>query len=1347
MCMFRITTYDDCWGQYTHLLICSNESSNNNELTSPQDRVLSALKCPNLKSEHINVGGSRCDCKINPREFNTVCNRMWGGDFVGSVNCSMNPGSAVKFQLRGREWENCTNVDMLLRGGDRNVPDGYDPSAQAWNDSEWDGDNKQVDWRDKDWVTLAEKGMSTWQSRKTRKPINVQGTMTQGEIQFPEGRQTYEEVKLEKSEMFSTEHNLTRPKGQKLPPRYDGTNHHVGTIAAAVIEWRRLKDQKEAAVHGDQHLPARPPSVGQPQYQRKASVLHVNQAGHGMQLAMNTDGQNQQSVLSSMTAAVSTPPIFPTGPKAMSIRQAERPRRERKKGQGVQSGGQPTAVTKAGSTIPLGPKVLPVWQLAQALKEKQELEMKNLGTPLGSYQPSSMDQTAATPTRENNAHDQDTSRMGRQIPAHLETYTAPVAACANLQDQRERGKDQKRNNFLHNAHKQRVALREKKAKDPVHESSLSVQGEFQPVNTHIPSPEDINPSTNEAVSKPWNGVSEYVVSQEYNNTLPESDDRNFDFNNSLAFKQPLEKVEMTDLNEVSNATTKSFCKTPHQASINDVDSPQAAPHIASDPPREGDLTTLELRQVEGSHARRASPESHPHLNFGENKLGVERRAKQHQEVIEQSELQALEREEKSQDDVQTRTQFDVFAQEPSLPQENFQRKAFRKLQEIEEQSKMPGNRNKRDFLHDLSQLDAFLQGFTIAQQDTAREMWMAEKAKVDKKFSKFYGTTATPNKEVTNSPQVSENVASQPLQDKVDKENVVAEKSAVDKTFPQNNTSSASTSRLPMGSGLPDLLIRKRRAVLMSNMLHDQDSKEKFVSGVPFPQQNVASDSWIIAANLADRRLQRLLDQIRTCVISEGVGSYAEDVEYEREEHRHTQERVLRSVNRKLGQELRRIERSLKNREESRIREAQKQKKLSDHKTSKDQNQDGDATDLLKHADRAGIINNQQKLISTSLGDQVMGDITDADDEAGVEVKQKRKREVQYFDYPPRISTKMRNSGEDELVVETAEARRQRIRDLYYSGLIPSMEDAMGLEKADAAKLQVENNRVQDTRKGASQYSDPMALKDEKSSNNKPHAESSERKAWIDIDHQAHKKRTAADRRKDIQILIPNSFHSSFQKQSPKLPNESKLDFRERKLAAYIISDEYKRRQSAGAGTLSSIVTNGPIQASSDEDQAEYLPSELTRYMVGMNQSKLSNEVGTHAKKEEIRKPRLPRHAKTNSAREEWLRKQEARKLEEQRQQVGNTGNARNEGMVGKLFGGMNDIGNLSDYEVLVLSDDGPEKNAYLKTKGGSRSQSRGIFGAQQLQSRKTDLSAVVQDDNAVMAGSNIETAIDLTSD
>ncbi|KAF7905112.1 uncharacterized protein EAF01_005633 [Botrytis porri] len=1325
MCIFRITTYDECWGQYTHLLICSDESSNNNELTIPQDRVLSALKCPNLKSEHINVGGSRCNCKINPQAFNTICKRMWGGDFVGSVNCSMNPGSAVKFQFRGREWDNCTNVDMLLRGGDRNVPDEYDPSAQAWSDREWDGDNKQVDWRDKDWVTLAEKGMVTWQSRKIRKPTNVQDPMISGEIQSSEMSQTYEEVQLDKSEMFSTEHNLTRPKGQKLRPRHTSTNRHVGTIGDAVVEWRRLKDQKEAAVDGHQNS-----SVSQPQYQRKASVPQINQAEHGRQLTIDTNLKSQQNALSSSAATIQTPSIFPTGPKAMPVRKAERLRRGRKNRQEIQSGEQSAASTGMRSTIPLGPKLMPVWQKAQILKEKQELEKKNIGIPPGNYQQNSMGPAAATATHDKNIHDQDASQVTLQIPASLETSSALVAASESSQDQCERVNDQKRNKFSHNAYEQGVVLREKKSKDQVHESRLSVQDGFQHVSVQTPSREDNNSSTN-TLSKPWNGVPEYVVSQEYNNTLPESDDRNFRFNNYTPSKRPLEKVQMTDHNEASNSTPKDSYETLHQALR-----PQAAPHVVLDPACRGDLTPLELRQVERSQAKSANPEFHPCSSLSK---------------IEQDEPQALEREQKTQDNVQTQRQFSVFTQEPDHSQQNFQRKAIRKLQEIEEQSKIPGNRNERDFLHDFSQLDAFLQDFTISQQDTAREMWMAEKAKVDRKYSKFYETIAAPGKAVTNSPQGSDKVVKQLRQKKVDEDNDFEEKSVEHGSLPRNEISPANTSRLSLKSELPHLLTRKRKTILLANMLHDQDMKERFVQDVPFQQQNVARDSWIIVAKLVDRRLQKLLDQIRTCVVAEGVENYSEDVEYNGEEHRQAQEKILKSVNRKFGEQLRKLERSAKTLEEKRVREAEKQKKLNHRKSFKEQNRDDDVSDLLNHNGRAEATSNQQELISTSLGDQTMGDILDVDEDADIKVQQKRKRDVQYLDHSPRMSAKKRKSGENKMAVESERARNQRLRTLYYSGLIPSMEYATGLEKADAAKLQVENKQDQDKRKDNSQYSEPITSKDEMSSNNKPQAQSSVRKSWIDIDFEAQDILTKTNRREHRQILIPETFHLSFQAQFPKLPNESEFEFRERKLAAFVVSDEYKQPRSAGSGTRNSTLTNGQEQADSDEDLSEYLPSELTRYTLGMTQSNLSNEAGTHAEKEQTRKPRLTRQAKTISAREEWLRKQDARNFEGQRQQVGNTGNARVEGMVGMLVGGRIDVddqisSNMSDNQ--GLAGYRSEKNAYRKMEGGSRSQSRGVFGTeQQFQSFNKNLSAVVQHNDAVMAGSNIETAIDLTSD
>lgn len=872
--MFRITTYDDCWGQYTHLLICSNESSNKSELNSPQDRVLSALKCPNLKSEHINIGGSRCDCKIKPQAFKAICKRKWGGDFVGSVNCSMNPGSAVKFQFRSREWENCTNVESLLRGGSRVLPADYNPTAQAWNDIEWDGDSKQVNWRDKDWVTLAEKGMSTWQRRQKGRRNNIQDPMIPGVTQVSEQSQTYEEVQLEKSEMFSTEHNLTRPKGQKVPPQHDATNQHFGTVSTAVVDWSQLKGQDKTTV-GGQHVPPSLSSFGRSQYQKKASIPHINQAQHGRKLTMNTDHQNQQIASPSLTATARTALIVPTGPNAMPVWEAERSRGERKNSRGVQLGGQPTAATEMRSVTPLGPKVMPVWQLAQILKEKQELEKKKIGAPLGEYRQMSMDPVAAAAARENDINDQYASQSGTQTSTPLEISSPPVAASENSQDQGERGKYRERNNFIPNTDKQQDVPREEKSKDQVRESGPSFRDNFQPVNTHITSRENNNPSTNEPLGKPWNGVPEYVVSQEYNDTLPESDDRNFNFNNYSPSKQTLEKVPMVDFNEASESSPEPLHKTLQKAPITVVENPQAAPYSGSDSLHREYLAPLEPLQVERSQARYSSPEYQPYLNPSENELEVKRGAvKEHQ---------GIEREQRTQHNIQNQRQSDALIQEPSHSQENFQRKAFRKLQEIEEQARIPGNKNMRDLLHDFSQLDAYLQDFTLSQQGIARDIWMAEKAKVDKKFSKFYGSIATPNKEVTNSPPVNDKVVKQPRQNNVDEENDVEEKSVEDRSLSGINNSPAG---IPIGSELSRLLKKKRKTELVASILNDQDRKERFVRDFPSLQQNVAHDVWIIEAELTDCRLQKILDQIRTCVVSVGVENYVEDVEYTRQETR-----------------------------------------------------------------------------------------------------------------------------------------------------------------------------------------------------------------------------------------------------------------------------------------------------------------------------------------------------------------------------------------------------------------------------------------------------------------------------
>ncbi|KAI9643034.1 hypothetical protein NHQ30_008769 [Ciborinia camelliae] len=693
MCMFRITTYDECWAQYTHVLICSSESYNNNQLNSPGDRVASALKCPILKSEHIHNRRSICVCKTHPTQnSDTICERKWGGDFVGDVNCTMLPGSAVRFEFRGREWKNCTNVEKLLRDGQRYVPDSSLSAikSRVWDDSEWDGDSKLVDWKDTDWVTLAGEGKSMWQKQQQqRKAIGAQHTVA-------EQSQTYDIVQQVKREKFPGQHNPTRPKGQMPLPLYHPTAaRYVDKNYDAIVDWGQSKDHREATANA-QYRPDSL-SIRQPLHQRQSSLTNINEAQHRTQFTAFTEHKSQEKIPLPSTVAAQTQPA-----------------------------------------VPSGPNMIPVWELARLLREKEEKDGKKFGDPSSKTW---MDLVSDTTTRmRDDEHSMyyvnQAMNVQTQVPAPREVSSAPIYASENSQDRRKMELEEKRNNFLQNTYKQRFAIR-KKLNDQTQEAGQPVQYGTQGVNMHISEQQDNAPLTNTPSHALWNGLSEFVIPHEYNNALPESDDKNFNFNNYSPTKHLTEDVEMRVPHRSSNFAPKDLLGVPPQASYSVVEDSLEATHstvgaVSRDPV----LTSRMLRHVERLQARRLDPESDPYQNASETKLRAERRAMRiFREVRARSRIQAIKQEDPTQNALQIQSQPDNFVQQSSHLQEIPEIKAMRKLQEIEDQSKIQGNRNKRDVLHDQGQLDAFLQDFTRSQQEIAREMWMAEKEKVDMNYT------------------------------------------------------------------------------------------------------------------------------------------------------------------------------------------------------------------------------------------------------------------------------------------------------------------------------------------------------------------------------------------------------------------------------------------------------------------------------------------------------------------------------------------------------------------------------------------------------------------------------------
>ncbi|KAJ8060082.1 hypothetical protein OCU04_011692 [Sclerotinia nivalis] len=1299
MCMFRLTTYENCWAQYSHVLICSVGSHNSNELSPPGDRVESALKCPNLKSEHIHVRQSRCSCKSHPtQDFETVCERMWGGDFVGEVNCTLLPGSAARFELRDREWTNCTNVDMLLRGGDRFVPEDYVPIAQEWNDREWDGDSKLVDWRDKDWVTLAEQGKVT----------GGQNTAMEERTKFTERSQTHKDVQLVKDEMFSAEPNLTRQSNT--------TNHYVGNISDAVAKWRQLKDQRETAANG-QYMPPSPPSVGQPRYQRKASIPNIDQPRHIGHFTALTDREAQHNVASPSASAVSTSPVVPIGLRNMSLWEAAHLRREEGKKETSRLGGPSTANVPTPLPVPLGPRVMPVWELARILKEKQEKERKRLTAQLDNYLQSLMDLiTADTTSARGDEHSMDganqAANVGTRVPAPREVSLAPAHTIESSQDRRKRERDEKRNNFLQNTYNQRVAIRESNLNNQTQESAQSAEDSTQDVNVHIHAQQDNAPSTSAPLSTPWNGVPEFVVSQEYNNTLPESDDSNF--NNYSSIKQPTEEVEM------------------------------AVQHKLSDPGRKDFLTPRELSHISRYQTRLSDPKSDPYWNLSGNKLRAERRAiRKSQEIPEQSKI-PFEQEETTQSVLQAQIKPNILPQESSHLQERPERTALRKLQEIEEQSKIQGNRNKRDILNDPHQLNAFLQDFKVSQQEIVREMWMKEKDKVDEKHLKLYGKNVTAGGEVARSSQAGNRRVKHPDKYEDDEEDDFDSESDTEALL-RGRDGPSGTSEQSRPSRLPKFLKSKRENELMVGILSDQDRLETYLQNFTSGEQNIARESWFAVLHLADRRLKKVLGQISLFATNEGEENGIEDDEDKLwAERKNAQSRVRVKLARKFDQKIRALERTSKRREDQKTREEQKEQKQQTFnygETLKEQVQAGEGGNLSNHTDHAGITNSQQKIISNPFEYQATEDAAASGDEADNEAQQKRKRDIQYSGLSPDMDAKKRKSGEDKLKVESQEARNKRTRDLYYAGLIPSMD----VEKSDGAELQVENHEDQNKYKRlrSGNIHGLPTVNDEVSGGRGSFRREKLYRAKIKALRKASGSRDVPD---PESVKIPYSFHASYVTKFPKTSKETKAKFRKRKFTAYVNSDEYRKKQSTSAGIIDSTMASMPKEASDDDD--------LTDVDSDMNMSMTASQGGMHSRKQnEANSGRQRRrHVRKNPSQKERLAKREARELELQRQSMSNRGDGEEHQTEGKLVAettevrgpmksNSSDDGELTDYK----SDD--EMN--MKVENGSRSQSIdvGIFGSQpQVQSFIADMPAPAQHQDTVMEGNGPNTVVDLTS-
>ncbi|CAD6450193.1 85bf5719-38e4-48bf-a07d-174dc0cd94c2 [Sclerotinia trifoliorum] len=1299
MCMFRLTTYDNCWAQYRHVLICPVGSHTSNEFSPLGDHVESALKCPNLKTEHIHIGHSRCSCKSHPsQEFEIVCERMWGGDFFGEVNCTLLPGSAARFELRNRQWTNCTNVDMLLRGGDRFVPENHVPGAQEWNDREWDGASKVVDWRDKDWVTLAEQGKDT----RGQNMVMEEGAMS------TERSQAYKDAQLAKNEIFSVDHKLTR--------QVNTANHYAGNISDAVAKWRQLKDQRETAANG-QYMPPLQPSVGQPRYQRQASIPIIDQPRHIRHFKAQPGHEAQHNVESPSASAFGTSPVVLFGLEKMSVWEAAHLRTEERKK-------ETSANVLTPVPVPLGPRTLSIRELARTLKEKQEKERKGLGAQSDNYLQSPKNLISAeTRSAKGDGHSMDhanqAANVETRLPAAREVSLTSAHTVQSSQDKRKREREEKRNKFLQNTYNQRVAIRENNLNNQTQESAQSAQDSTQDFSMHIHAEENNASSTSAPLSARRNGMPEFVVHQDYNTTLPESDDSNLNFNNYPSIKQLAEGTEMS--------VSQKF----------------------SHPGREDFLTPRQLSHISRHQARLSDPKSDPRWNLSKTKLRAERRAiRKVQEISEQSKI-PFEQGEITHSILQAQISPDILPQESSYLQERPERTAMRKLQEIEEQSKIQGNRNKRDILNDPDQLDAFLQDFTFSQQEIVRDIWMKEKDKVDEKYLKLYGKSVTTSGEVASSSQSGSRRFKHAYKHEDGGKDSCDSESDAEALLPGHDGSSC-TWEQSRPSKLSRFLKSKRENELMVAVLSDQDKLETYLQKFTTGQQDLARESWFAVLHLADRRLKKVLSQISLVAADNGeVNDIEGDVDTLRTEGKNTQSKVRVKLARKFDQKVRALERKSKRREDQKIREGQKGQKQQTFihgEILKEQVQAGEDSNLSNHTDHVEIANSQQETIINSLEYQATGDAAASFDKTDNESHQKTKRKDHYSRLYPDMDDKKRKSGEDKLEVESQEALNKRTRDLYYAGLIPSM----------GAELQIENHEDQNKHKllRSGNIHGPPIVNDEVSGGRRSFRRE---KVYLTRIKALREASGSSDVTDPKSVKIPSSFHGSYGTKFPKTSEETKTEFRNRKFAAYVKSDEYPKKQSTTAGIMDSTVASIPLEASDDDDLTD-VDSE-----VDMSMTTSKGDMHNQKQNEANSGRQRGRHVRKKPSQQERLAKREARGLEYQRESISNTGDGEEHQTGGELVAETTEARGLTKSN----SNDGAEFTDYksdgkmnMKVEGGSRSQSINNFESQpQVQSFIADMAALAQHQDTVMegddpgavfdliTGNTWEAAIDLTYD
>jgi hypothetical protein len=357
-------------------------------------------------------------------------------------------------------------------------------------------------------------------------------------------------------------------------------------------------------------------------------------------------------------------------------------------------------------------------------------------------------------------------------------------------------------------------VREKKSIDQGQEAGEPFQDSTQDIDMHISTQQNDKPLTGAPSFSRQNGLSDFVVRNEYNNTLPESDDRNFNFNHYCLTIQPREEVE------------------------------KVAPDQASDHTPEDMLSNCEKHYIESVKERALDPVSYQDSSHLQER--AEKRAmRKLQEFEKQSKLQAINQ-----------------AMRTSKTKEQAINESVESLQARLQEEIM------WDILHDQNQLNAFLQDFTPSQQEIARKMWLEEQNKVDEKYHKSCNSIVAVNKGTANSqPQANSRIPRHIGEDEEDDED--GEDDEEDQPLHEDTPYLAAT----YAKRLSKLLGRKRRDEFTTNMLHDQDRMNIYVQDSPLEHRQMAQQIWYSEQIKADDRLRKLLDQIGVLGL-EGEGNY-----------------------------------------------------------------------------------------------------------------------------------------------------------------------------------------------------------------------------------------------------------------------------------------------------------------------------------------------------------------------------------------------------------------------------------------------------------------------------------------